>query len=216
MSIGRDDGARARKTERRAKAAAERKRQRRRDRAGAGLRRFGVLETVVVLVGAIGLVLTRDIRRDSSQEVAYAGTIRRGGTLERLELPTLEGSGTIDYATLSDKPLVINFFASWCPNCVGEMPEFEKVHQALGDRVRFLGVSQSDSTAASIALAQRTGITYPAGIDASGAFFRAAGTTGMPTTIFVRPGGAIADIWVGGLGEATLTSLIGQDLGVTT
>lgn len=165
----------------------------------------------IVLVVAIGFLLVRN----GSAGVAYAGDIRKGGTLEKLQLPALEGGGTIDYTSLSDKPLVINFFASWCPNCVGEMPGFEQVHQKLGDQVSFLGISQSDSASASIALAHQTGISYQTAIDSAGVFFHAAGGTGMPTTIFVRPGGEIADVWVGGLDQTSLEGLITQDLGVT-
>jgi thiol-disulfide isomerase/thioredoxin len=175
------------------------------------LRSIGIGVAAVVAVVAIGAFLVRD----GAGGVAYAGDIRAGGTLERLELPELEGDGTVDYSTMSDKPLVINFFASWCPNCVGEMPDFEQVHQKLGDQVAFLGISQSDSAGASIDLARQTGITYPTAIDSNGVFFNAAGGVGMPTTILVRPGGEIAEIWVGGLDAASLEQLIAQDLDVT-
>jgi hypothetical protein len=73
-------------------------------------------------------------------------------------------------------------------SCIAEMPGFERVHRQLGDRIGFLGVSQSDARSASIDLARRTGITYPAGIDATGRFFNAWGTFAMPTTVFIRPG----------------------------
>ena len=131
-----------------------------------------------------------------------------------MQLPTLQGGGELDYATISDRPAVINFFASWCPNCVAEMPGFEKVHEAPGDRVAFLGISQSDSRDGSIALAHQTGITYPAGVDAQGAFFAATGSTGLPTTRFVLPGGKIAYMQVGALDEASLRAQIARYLGV--
>ena len=44
----------------------------------------------------------------------------------------IDADGTIDYGSFSDRPLVINFFASWCPNCVAEMPAFERVHASAG------------------------------------------------------------------------------------
>ncbi len=200
------------KKDRRAEAKAERERQRRRARTSARLRKGGIVAGSVFVVGLLALFLVRN----ASGGVAYAGDIRKGGTLDKLELPALQGGGRISYASFSDKPLVINFFASWCPNCVGEMPGFEQVHQKLGDTVGFLGISQSDAADASIQLAKQTGITYPTGIDRQGAFFNAAGGVGMPTTIFVLPGGEIADVWVGGLDVASLERLIAQDLGVTT
>jgi thiol-disulfide isomerase/thioredoxin len=123
--------------------------------------------------------------------------LRAGGRLEKLSLPALEGGNPIDYSNFRDKPLVINFFASWCPACIAEMPVFERAHKELGGAVRFIGVSQQDARQASIALAHETGITYPTAIDAAGRFFNATGSVGMPVTIFVRPGGEIAHIQQG-------------------
>lgn len=109
---------------------------------------------------------------------------------------------------------MINFFASWCPFCIAEMPDFERVHQLLGDRVAFLGVWQTDARGASIDLARETGITYDTAIDERGDFFRAVGGQGMPTTIFVRPGGEIAEIWVGALDAGTPRQLVTDHFGV--
>ncbi len=192
-----------------AKAALERRARRARLVTRA---KMAALALVLVAAGvtlAVGLV--RDLQPSG---VAFAGDLRRGGTLEELRLPQLEGDGAIDYADYADRPLVINFFASWCPNCIGEMPEFERVHGLLGDRVAFLGVSQSDARGASIDLARETGITYDTAIDERGEFFRAVGGVGMPTTIFVRPGGEIADVWVGALNADTLQRLVADHFGI--
>jgi hypothetical protein len=51
-------------------------------------------------------------------------------------------------------------------------------------------------------------------IDEQGSFFGALGAQGMPTTVFVGPGGQIADMWVGGLNADTLERLIGEHFGV--
>jgi thiol-disulfide isomerase/thioredoxin len=171
-----------------------------------------------VVIWAIGtwgvLAVLAVLSRSSVAEVSYVGDLREGGTLEQLTLPNLEGEGRVDYRELADRPLIINFFASWCPSCIAEMPGFEDVHQRLGGRVGFLGVSQSDSRSASVDLAHDTGITYPTGYDARGAFFRAIGAVGMPTTLFVLPGGRIVDVHVGAIDPATLETLIATNLGV--
>jgi thiol-disulfide isomerase/thioredoxin len=200
----------ARERERRAPVEAERERGARRERLVSRMR-----TGVVGLIAGVGLIaLAFASVRDSSGGVTFEGDLRVGGTLEVLRLPVLEGDGAIEYRGDAERPLVINFFASWCPNCVAEMPEFELVHQRLGGRVVFLGVSQSDSRGASIELARETGITYETAIDEQGSFFGALGAQGMPTTVFVGPGGQIADIWVGGLNADTLERLIGEHFGV--
>jgi thiol-disulfide isomerase/thioredoxin len=174
--------------------------------------RVGAIGLVVIAAAvAVGFGIVRDLQPSG---VAFAGDLRSGGTLEELRLPRLGGDGAVEYADYADRPLVINFFASWCPNCIAEMPEFERVHALLGDRVAFLGVSQSDARRASIVLARQTGITYETAIDERGELFRAVGGQGMPTTIFVRPGGEIAEVWVGALDAGALRELVAEHFGV--
>jgi thiol-disulfide isomerase/thioredoxin len=195
---------------RRELARIARERARRRVTVARKVKGVGLTLAAVFVIVAIGALLVRS----GQGGVRFEGDIRPGGTLQELRLPALQGGGEVDYATISDRPAVINFFASWCPNCIAEMPGFEKVHEALGDRVAFLGISQSDSRDGSISLAHQTGITYPAGVDAQGAFFAATGSTGMPTTLFVLPGGKIAYMQVGALDEASLRAQVARYLGV--
>jgi thiol-disulfide isomerase/thioredoxin len=199
------------KRERRAAAKAERERRSRRAKVVTSARVGALTLVLVVAGGALAFGIVRDLQPSG---VAFAGDLHRGGSIEELRLPRLEGDGAVEYAAYADRPLVINFFASWCPNCIAEMPEFERVHDLLGNRVAFLGVSQSDARGASIDLARETGITYDAAIDERGEFFRAIGGQGMPTTIFVQPGGEIAEIWVGALDAGTLQQLVADNFGV--
>ena len=166
---------------------------------------FAVAVALILFAGVIGEAPSRD--------VTFAGDLRLGGRLESLSLPQLDGTGTLEYASFSDRPLVINFFASWCPNCISEMPQFEKVHRELGERVGFLGVSQRDAVSASVELVRKTGVTYPTGIDRTGSFFDALGGIGMPTTVFVLPGGTIAETWTGAMDAELLTDLIAEHFG---
>jgi thiol-disulfide isomerase/thioredoxin len=169
-----------------------------------------------VAVGAVALVVLVGfgLLRSSSGGVSFSGDIRPGGTLRSLKLPALEGDRSFDYREHRSEPLVINFFASWCPNCAAEMPAFQDVHQRLGPRVEFLVVSQSDTRSASIALARQAGIRYLTAIDANGDFFRGTGSTGMPTTLFIRPGGRVAFVQTGALDAASLEQEIASYLGI--
>ncbi len=199
------------KQERRAQARQARQRTLRKQARARLLRRTGEIAAAIAV--AAGLIFV--VVRGGSGGVAFAGDIRTGGSLQSLQLPALEGGGTLAYDQFSSKPLVLNFFASWCPNCIAEMPGFQQVHQRLGSKVAFLGVSQSDSKGGSIDLAHQTGVRYPLAIDANGDFFRATGSTGMPTTLFIAPGGRIAYIQVGALDAVSLQQAIQQYLGVT-
>ena len=85
------------------------------------------------------------------------------------------------------RPLVINFFASWCAPCRAELPALAAAHAEYGDRVDFVGVDfQEASEAAAAELLYETGITYPIMEDPVGALLQElGGLPTMPTTIFV-------------------------------
>src|SRR5262249_28777227 len=120
--------------------------------------------------------------------------------------------GTASFADLKGKPIVVNVWASTCAPCVKEMPAFEKVHQALGDQVAFVGINNQDSMDAARELATKTGVTYPLWRDDRGDFFVAMKLAAMPTTVLVSPQGTVVATKTGALDEATLTKLIHDKL----
>lgn len=116
-------------------------------------------------------------------------------------------------AAFRGRPTVVNFWASNCPPCIAEMPEFEEVHQALGDRVDFVGMNTADvSRDAAVRLAEQTGVTYPLADDTDSAVFRAFGGFAMPTTALLNAQGQVAWVQTGVLTGADLTSLINEHL----
>lgn len=113
---------------------------------------------------------------------------------------------------LGDRPVVLNFFASWCPTCIAELPDFETVSQTFADDVQFLGLSVQDDPNLSLQLLQETGVTFPTGLDTPGDLFAAFGGLGMPTTVFITADGEVADVHTGVLTEESLTEAIQEDL----
>ncbi len=115
------------------------------------------------------------------------------GTLAGQAFTTFDGAdGT--FAEFVGKPLVINFWGSWCTPCVKEMPDFESVHRELGDRVTFVGVNVSDTVDQAKAMAASTGVTYHLVRDPRNELLRWFGGTSMPTTAFVNADGNIAKV----------------------
>ena len=113
-------------------------------------------------------------------------------------------------------PLVVNFFAAWCPPCVREMPEFQDVYASLDGRVAFLGLSQDRSPEDALDLVQRTGVTYDVGWDPDLEVYSATGSLAMPTTAFVSPDGELLDTFAGALDAAALTDRIEAVLNIAS
>ena len=122
------------------------------------------------------------------------------------------GTGAI--ADYEGTPLVVNFFASWCPPCVREMPEFQEVFESLEGRVAFLGLSQDHSSQAALNLVETTGVTYDVGWDLDLDVYKATGSIAMPTTAFVSPSGELLDTFAGVLDADALSELVENALGV--
>jgi len=105
------------------------------------------------------------------------------------------------------RPLVVNFFASWCGPCAREMPDFARVHRDLGDEVTFLGVNLQDNPQAALALVERSGVAYDLGRD-QGALFAAVGGVAMPTTAFITAEGEVVDVHGGELSGRELEAAV--------
>lgn len=114
-----------------------------------------------------------------------------------------------------DGPLVVNFWASWCPACVVELPDFQAVSEEFADDVTFIGMNVlPDDRAAAEALIEQTGVTYQLAEDEGGALYTEFGGIAMPTTVFLDSDGNVVDVHSGTLFEADLRQRITELFGV--
>ncbi|MBT4160513.1 MAG: TlpA family protein disulfide reductase [Gammaproteobacteria bacterium] len=116
-------------------------------------------------------------------------------------LTLLEG-GDFKLSNHRGKPVVVNFFASWCVPCGAESPVLDQVYQDYkSDGVAFVGVAVNDTEAKALEFIERYGITFPAGLDDTGEIKDAFGVYGMPTTYFIDGNGMISYLHAGGVTE---------------
>lgn len=118
--------------------------------------------------------------------------------------------GEATFADFEGKPLIVNFWASWCPACVAELPDFQAVHAEFGDEVTFLGMANADRREGASALAEDVGLTYTLADDPEGELFREFGLISMPSTIFIDANGRIQDVFGGQLNEPLLIERLEQ------
>ncbi|MEO7836259.1 MAG: TlpA disulfide reductase family protein [Acidimicrobiales bacterium] len=121
-------------------------------------------------------------------------TVDGGGAAKPFELPDVrQDAPVVSLESLRGKPVVVNFWASWCVPCRKEMPSFQAVAQLWDDRVAFIGVNHQDSRRLALELLAETGVRYPSGYDPGGTTAAAYGLLGMPTTLFISAEGKVLE-----------------------
>ncbi|NLV59783.1 MAG: redoxin domain-containing protein [Clostridiales bacterium] len=110
-------------------------------------------------------------------------------------------------------PVVLNFWASWCPPCKGEMPEFQEVSQEVGEDVAFLMVDlvdgQRETKDKGIEYIKEQGFTFPVYFDVDQDAASRYGIMSIPTTIFIHKDGYILTGVQGAIDSETLRKGIG-------
>ena len=174
-----------------------------------GLARAG-LTIGVVAVAVVAVLLVRGAPAGPTVSTTAASW----------SLPRLEGSGQVSLSQFRGRPLVVDFFASWCTACQAELPEFLSVSRSLSGRVQFAGVD-SEENGDGAGMARRSGITaWPLARDVGGSQLsglRDALETvpGMPITAFYDAQGHVLRVRLGALTADELMAQISSLYGVT-
>ena len=119
-----------------------------------------------------------------------------------------ESQPDVSLGQFAGKPLVINFWASWCVPCRREMPAFESVYRRRAGKVAFLGVDRQDARDDALRFLDRTGVTYPSGYDPDGKLDAPYRLRGMPTTVVVAANGTVVDHVSGPMSEDRLERVL--------
>lgn len=140
-----------------------------------------------------------------------AESLEQGGRTPApaVSVPALDGDGRVTLASRLGRPVLLNFWASWCEPCTREMPALvEFAEETPGMDV--VGLAVNDLPADSRRFAEQVGIPFDLGIDRDGAVAREFGATGLPVTVIVDQEGRVADTFFGEITRAQLDSYAEQ------
>jgi cytochrome c biogenesis protein CcmG, thiol:disulfide interchange protein DsbE len=119
-----------------------------------------------------------------------------GFTLDRLDRP-----GKLSLASYRGRPVIINFWASWCIPCKDEAPALQKTYEKYrAQGLTVIGIDAQDFRGDAKGFTKRFGVTYPVVYDGSGSTLGKWGVTGFPETFFVdRQGRLVGERIQGGI-----------------
>jgi cytochrome c biogenesis protein CcmG/thiol:disulfide interchange protein DsbE len=182
-------------------------------RSGPPDRAFKVIALVagLCLIGFIIFVAVRPAAKSSPTSgigalKAPPPTVLRAGTAApAFSLPRLGGGAPVSLASFRGTPVIVNFFASWCPHCRSELAAMGTVANQTKGHLAVVGVDANDGTgAAAQKLLVDAHATYPVGLDPSAQVASTYLLTALPVTYFVDAQGRVVGSALGSLSVKVL------------
>lgn len=157
-------------------------------------RRAGVLTLIFLATIAIGLAIgamTGPTDADTDDAVV-TGILEVGSPAPDFEVELLDGSTfrLSDHLATEGKPVVLNFWASWCPPCRAEMPDFNRFAEAKPG-ITVIGVAIEDDEMAARSFVDELDISYLIGLDEAGTIGIQYPHLGLPATWVIGSDGTI-------------------------
>lgn len=110
------------------------------------------------------------------------------------------------------KPLVVNFWATWCPPCKAEMPHFDSLYGEYGDRVDFMMIDMTDGQRDTVESVKQfisdNGYSFPVYCDSDMSAAMAYGVRSIPMTLFFDSEGNLIEYKVGAISESQLEGML--------
>lgn len=155
----------------------------------------------IVMMGAAGVLYSRLGGTVNTDQLSAADKASVSAAEEKQEEQTVEKQKVPDFTVydlegkevrLTDyagKPVVLNFWASWCGPCQIEMPHFQEKYEEYGEKVHFLMVNMTDGSRETVerasAFVKENGYTFPVLYDTASSAAMTYGVYSLPTTYFI-------------------------------
>ncbi len=179
-------------------------------------RRFGIGLGILLAVALVSLLVVGLLKGDPEQLIDQRITRGEAPPAPDFALPVLASGGTIgeegttvSLSSLKGKPVILNFWASWCEPCEEEAP----ILQRLWERYRLegvvvLGVNTQDGSDDARGFIRRFGLTFPSVRDGTDGTQRKFETNQLPETFVIDAQGRLRQTFRGGLTTASERAIV--------
>ena len=138
---------------------------------------------LVLAIALLGLLVKPVLQKD--------GPPGPGDAAPAFSAPLLTGGGTLSLASLSGKPVLLNFWASWCGPCKDEAPWLRAAYRSFGSQVAFVGVDVRDAQSDAERFVTDEQVPYQSVRDEGLQIFTDYGLTGQPESFLIDAQGKI-------------------------
>ncbi len=164
-----------------------------------------VLVVVLVLVGASVYLVSSSRSRPDSE---WVNSVAVGDLAPDFELEDTKGN-KVTLSDLRDKIVLVNFWATWCPPCIEEMPSMERLNEVIaGDDFVILAINTEENGRGVVpAFLEKTPYTFPILYDDKGVVQKRYGVFKFPESFIIQKDGTVAEKIIGPLDWSSLKSL---------
>jgi thiol-disulfide isomerase/thioredoxin len=140
---------------------------------------------------------------------SITGTVKNIKTLpfSDFELNTLDGQ-QIKLSDFKGRPVLVNFWATWCDPCKEEMPLFEQVYSTNNVNLMVIGVNAQEDPAIVKPFVEQYRLTFPIAMDRNGDVEKLYAVRGYPTTFFIDANGVLQAQHIGQLNDNLLKNYL--------
>lgn len=166
---------------------------------------------LILILGGLWFIWTRMIAGGvsvtGSEVISSEPAPIPGHPAPDFELKNLDGE-LVRLSDFKGKPVIVNFWATWCPPCRAEFPDFQKVSVEQADKLVIIGINHTtgDSPQFVPDFVAEFGITFPIVLDETGETVKAYKVVGLPTTVFIDSNGIVKEVFAGPINKAYIES----------